>query len=292
MERRILSITILFMLLGAGLLLSDSQRAQVGTPTTPAACNPIPPPPCKEGASPGVVQIIPDSNTNKSKLGRKRFFLSSCPFNLAASLNLATAPLLRSFYGDAGASPQLISWLEENHCETVYCRQLTKADATCEGIDPNKCVPEFTMAYRNALADLEGNTKLALKMITNYPPLSAPKLRTGFYEARTEWLKNGIAKLESPFGGDYRIRTTVTDKDGVGFFYDLCPGFYYISSMAPIDVDGVGMVWETAKPIKVDGPPNVNTATKMTIAFPPSKDKKNFTVGRSLPEVLGQKPAQ
>jgi len=43
MERRILSITTLLMLLCATLLLSDSQHAQVGTLTTPAACNPIPP---------------------------------------------------------------------------------------------------------------------------------------------------------------------------------------------------------------------------------------------------------
>ena len=125
MERRILSITILFTLLGVALLLSDSQHAQIGAPTTTTACNPMPPPPCKEGVSPGVIQIIPDSSTNKSKLGRKRFYLSSCPFELAASLNLATAPLLRPFYQEAGASPQLISWLEENHCETIYCRQLT-----------------------------------------------------------------------------------------------------------------------------------------------------------------------
>jgi len=292
MERRILSITILFTLLGAVLIKSDAQRAQVAPPTTPTTCSPIPPSPCKEGASPGVVQIIPDGNTNKAKLARKRFYLSSCPFNLATSLNLATAPSLRTFYHDAGASAQLIAWLEENYCETIYCRQLTKAEATCEGVDRDKCVPEFTAAHRNALADLKGNAELALKMITNYAPLSAPKLRTGFYEARTEWLKNGITKLQATVGADYRIRTTVTDKDGIGFFYDVCPGSYYVSSVASIYVDGVGMVWETAKPIKVDGPPNVNTATKLTLAFPPSKDKKNFSVGRSLSEILGQKSAQ
>src|ERR1051326_8523029 len=269
MERGILSIAILITLLGAAFLLSHSRHAQVGASTTRTACNPIPPPPCKDGVSPGVIQINPDTSANKSKLGRKRFYLSSCPFNLAAS-------------------PQLVSWLEENHCETIYCRQLTTPEAKCESVDPNKCVPEFAAAYRNALVDLKDNAALALEMITNYPTLSAPKLRTGFYEARTEWLKNGIAKLESSFGGDYRIRTTVTDKDGIGFFYDLCPGSYYISSVAPIDVDGVGMIWETAKPIKVDGPPNVNTATKVTLAFPPGKDKKNFSVGRSLDEVLRQ----
>src|SRR5215468_8623422 len=124
MERRLLSITIIFTLLGAVLIESGSQRAQGGQSITAQACNPIPPPPCKDGASPGAIQIIPDGIANKAKLARKRFYLSSCPFNLAASLNLATAPTLQTFYRDAGASPQLIAWLEQNHCETIYCRQL------------------------------------------------------------------------------------------------------------------------------------------------------------------------
>jgi len=274
------------------LVSSDPYQAQVGTSASPTACTPVPPPPCNEGASPGVIQIIPDGTANKSKLARKRFYLSSCPFNLAGSLNLATAPSLRTVYQEAGATPQLIAWLEENHCEMIYCRQLTITEAKCDGVDPNKCVPEFTAAYRNALSDLKNNSELALKMISNYPPLSLPKLRSGFYEARSEWLKDAVARLESSVGANYRIRATVTDKDGIGFFYDLCPGTYYISNVAPIDIEGAGMVWETVKPIKVEGPPDMKTATKVTLALPPNKDRKNFFVGRNLTEFLRPRPAQ
>ena len=137
MGRRILSITLFLTLLSSTLLNSDSHHAQVSPSAPPASCNAILPPPCNEGSYPGVIQIIPDTSlpTSKLKLARKRFFLSSCPFNLAASLNLATAPSLRTFYQEAGATQQLIKWLEENHCETIYCRQLTLGEAKCEGID-------------------------------------------------------------------------------------------------------------------------------------------------------------
>jgi len=238
--------------------------------------------------SPGVIQIIPESG-NKLKLARKRFYLSSCPFNLAATVDVTTAPSLSAFYSRLGAKSQLIRWLEENHCETIYCRALTMNEVNCADAD-QKCVPEFTAAYRNALTDLKGNADLALKMITNYAPLSDPKLRVGFYEARAEWLKNAVSKIESAVANDYRLRSTITDKDGVGFFYDLCPGSYYVASIAPLDIDGTEMVWESTKPIKVDGPPDKNDATKVTLAFAAS-NKKNTIVGKSISELVKPKPA-
>ena len=290
MERPIL-IVAAFVVIGSALFQRQSDPQVSAQTAAPAVCVPISPPPCKEGASPGVIQIIPDgaSPANKSKLARKRFYLSSCSFNLSNNVSLSTAPTLRDFYRSVGASAQLVAWLGENHCETIYCRELTISEAKCEGIDPTKCVPEFTAAYRNALADLKGNASLALKMITTYAPLSEPKLRTGFYEARTEWLKNAVAKIENTVAADYRIRTTVTDKDGIGFFYDLCPGSYYVSSVAPIDIDGVELAWETVRPIKVEGPPDMKTATRVTLAFPPSKDKKNYFAGKPLSDFGGQK---
>lgn len=293
MKRRLLIIAFLSILLTIVFTLRDQNEPRVAAQTPAGVCNPIPPPPCREGASAGVIQIIPDgsSPTNKAKLARKRFYLSSCPFNLASSVGIATAPTLRAFYSAAGVSSQFISWLEQNHCETIYCRALTINEAKCEGIDPAKCVPEFTAAYRNASLALKGDANLALKMITNYAPLSNPKLRIGFYEARTEWLKNAAGKIESAVASDYRIRTTVTDKDGIGFFYDLCPGSYYVSSVAPIDVNGVEIFWETAKPIKVEGPPEMKTATRVTLAFPPGKDKKNYFVGKRLSDFPTQKSA-
>jgi hypothetical protein len=155
----------------------------------------------------------------------------------------------------------------------------------CEGGDASKCVSEFNTAYRAALADLKGDSNLALKMITNYSPLSDPKLRIGFYEARQTWFKTSIAQIESSVGTDYRLRSTVTDKEGIGFFYDLCPGTYYVASVGPIDIDGGAMIWEAQKPIKVEGPPDKKDATRVILTFAPS-NKKNTIAGRPLSDFV------
>ena len=184
----------------------------------------------------------------------------------------------------------MIGWLEENHCETIYCRELTADEVECESIDPEKCVPEFTSAYRSALEKLNGNKELARRWVTNYPPLSSSRLSNGFYAAKSEWLKRAVEAIEKGLGSTSEIRSTITDKDGVAYFHDLCPGTYYVSSIAPIEVEGSAFLWETTKPIKVEGPPDVTRAIVVTLAFPPGKDKKNFFVGKPVVEVVsGQK---
>src|SRR5436853_6499649 len=116
---------------------------------------------------------------NKLALARKHFYLSPSPFNLATNVNLKTAPSLRSYYKDAGASQQLIDWLEDNHCETIYCRELNADEAKCDGSDPKKCVPEFATAFRNALTKLNGNHELDRKWNTNSEHLYTARLVVG-----------------------------------------------------------------------------------------------------------------
>lgn len=275
----VLIANLVFCLLAMPYLPGMAQTS----PSPPASQNPAL---CKDGASPGVIQLTPEStNPRKSTLARKRFYLSSSPFELSTTVDLRTAHSVRSYYTEVGASPQLIDWLTENHCDTIYCRELTPNEVSCDVADAKNCVPEFASAYRNALLKLNGNQELARKWITNYEPLSSPKLRVGFFEAKTEWLKRAVEALEKKLGGDYRIQSTIADKDGIAFFYDLCPGTYYVSSIAPIDVQGAAIFWETAKPIKVEGPPEVNKPVVVTLAFPPAKDKKNFFVGKHVAEI-------
>lgn len=249
------------------VLLERPGYAQVATPAPSAP----PPPPCKDGISPGVIQITPDpNNANRLTLARKHFYLSPAPFKLATNVNFKTAPSLRSYYKSAGASQEFIDWLEDNHCETIYCRELTDAEVKCTGNASQKCVREFTAAYGTALSNLNGDQELARKWITNYEPLSSPQFRTGFFKEKTDWLKSAIAAIEKGAGNNFRIRSTITDKDGIAFFYDLCPGTYYLSSIAPIEIGDTAILWESVKPIKVEGP--LNQYTKVQLAFPPGEN--------------------
>jgi hypothetical protein len=221
-----------------------------------------------------------------TQLARKRFYLSSCPFNLDKLSPVGRAPLRRSYYAGIKASPQLIKWLEDNNCDTIYCRELRREEVTCRATDPS-CVPEFARAYMEALRRLKNNEELARKWVTNYEPLNAPELRTGFYKEKAKWL-DAVVKAAEQAGGlpPGTIRTAMTDRRGVAYFYDLCPGAYYISNLAPVEVEGESLVWETTV-INIKAPKageqDQLTVTPVFLANVPSKKKRaNFFVSRKV----------
>jgi hypothetical protein len=281
------------------LLIVFASGVQAQTPTsspspspTPAPCAPISP--CPKLA-PRVIQLSvvykkgdqPLQQDDKvTQLARKRFYLSSCPFNLEKIQAVGRAPVRKSYYTNAKASPQLIKWLEDNNCDTVYCRELRKEEVTCLASDAN-CVPEFVRAYNEALKKLKGDTELARKWVTNYEPLNAPELRIGFYSEKAKWLDAAMKATEQAAGLPAgSIRTAMTDRRGVAYFYDLCPGTYYISNVAPLEVEGDALVWETTA-INIKGPkagePDQLAVTPVFLANVPSKKRRaNFFVSKKV----------
>ena len=78
----------------------------------------------------------------------------------------------------------------------------------------------------------------------------------------------------------------MTDRRGVAYFYDLCPGTYYISNLAPIEVDGQSLVWETAA-ITIKGPEaggqdQLSTTQVFLANVPPRKKLKNAFASKKV----------
>jgi hypothetical protein len=291
-KRKAVSVTVSVLCLL--VLFSFNCYGQTPTPTpAPSTCSP--PAACPKLA-PRIIQITaiykkgdqPLEPADKvTQLARKRFFLSSCPFNLDKLQGVGNrAPSRALYYASIKASPQLIEWLEANNCDTVYCRELKRDEVACIAQGSTKCVPEFTSAYQEALRKLK-NEELARKFVTNYAPLSEPELRVGFHKEKMRWLEATRAAAEKASGLPAgAIRSAMTDRRGMAYFYDLCPGTYYISSLAPIEIDGEQFVWETTA-ITIKAPrasePDQLSVTPVFLSNVASKKKRaNFFIGKRV----------
>src|SRR5215210_2735922 len=92
------------------------------------------------------VRVKADDTAPLRGLARKRFFL--IPGTLEQNRALMTAveqqPLTTRdcYYKQHGASAELINWLKDGDCESVYCRGIEK-----EFVGGPKAVPEFATAF-------------------------------------------------------------------------------------------------------------------------------------------------
>lgn len=263
------------------------------TPTTPtpapqssAPC--APPPSCPAPTTQVIaVEVTLKKSGADLPITNRSLYLSPCPFNLDRLRAQPSAPSRKSYYASVKASEKLIDWLEANNCDTIYCRELTKEEVTCK-IGKDACVREFVEAYNEALSKLKNDDKLALKWVTNYGQLSTPQLRTGFYEKKEGWLKSAVEAIEK--GSDLppgTIKTAVTDREGKAYFYNLCPGTYYISNIAPAEAGGERIVWETTA-IKVEKAPRLKKTTVKLTDTPGSGE--NYFVGKNLAEAVSSVP--
>lgn len=270
------------------LLIVFALDVQTQTPTpspTPQSSAPCAAPPSCPTLAPHVFQVavILKQGDKSVPVARRPIYLSPCPFNLEKLPAQNSAPSRRSYYSSIKASQQLIDWLEANNCDTIYCRELTKEEITCNSSSAN-CVPEFVRAYNEALSKLKGDQARALKWITNYAPLSTPQLRVGFFEEKRKWLAEAVAAIEKASGlAPGTIKTAATDRQGYAYFNNLCPGNYYISNIAPAEVGGDRIIWETTA-IKVE---KSDTLEKIpiTLTNTPAK-KKNYFVGKKVAEAV------
>jgi hypothetical protein len=180
----------------------------------------------------------------KSKeLPRKQFFLIKG--GLAENKILieqlkATQPISREcFYRGRGASEALLKWLNENDCDSVYCREVEE-----KYLSGGEAVPEFQTAFNQGLREFKA-PQLARRWLTVNLPAD---IRDGFYSERQRLIANLIAQVETT--GSAKVISVMTDRKGTAYLTDIEPGIYTISNLVPIEVEKSSILWACEKEVK------------------------------------------
>jgi len=202
-------------------------------------------------------------------LARKRFFL--IPGTLEQNRALVTAieqqPLTTRdcYYKQHHASAQLINWLQEGDCESVYCRSIEN-----EFVTGPRAVPEFANAF-DANHTVFGNDIIALQFLPNY---LSPDLRDGFYKDRQRLLQTLLNQSGM-------IQSVMTDQKGSAYFTDLGPGTYVISNVIPTELAQTLVTWNCEVQIKPE-----DLATEKPYLISNRKDKTVKCVGIEKPKPI------
>ena len=177
------------------------------------------------------------------ELPRRRFFLIKGSLQDNGSLIDAirkTETISRDcYYREQGASGQLIKWLKENDCESVYCRQVEDTY-----INGSEAVPEFKIAYDQALRELK-TPEVARRWLTNYLP---EEMRDGFYNRKQKAIGDLIKQAEAANGKP--VMSIMTDRKGTAYLTGIEPGTYTISNLVGSETEKTSLLWICEREVK------------------------------------------
>lgn len=206
-------------------------------------------------------------------LSRKRFYLIKGSLDQNKSLIQAMErhPLATRgcYYRSIGASAALIKWLEDNDCESVYCREIESA-----AIAGTDAIPEFQRAFALSEKELSG-TDLARKWLTTYLP---DNVRDGFYKRREADLKSLIQQAEDISGT--RVLSVMTDTRGTAYFTNLPLGTYVISNLLPVEMGSSSISWNCEIQVKAG---DLSSEKPFLISNTAEKNVKCAGVEKPLP---------
>lgn len=193
----------------------------------------------------GVIRLKVRYKTGEvtKELPRKRFFLIKGSLDdnksLAEIIKQTTVESRECYYRSKGATEQLIKWLDDNDCESIYCRAIEERYVS--GAD---AVPEFKNAYDQALQELK-TPDLARRWLTNYLPA---EIRDGYYQARQRAIESLIAQAEKLSGKP--VMSIITDRKGTAYLTDIEPGTYTISNLIPSETEKSNILWLCEREVK------------------------------------------
>lgn len=209
------------------------------------------------------------------ELPRKRFFLIKGTLEENKSLIeriKQTDPMSREcYYLSKGASQALIKWLDDNDCDSVYCREIEE-----KYLSGSEAVPEFQAAYNQGLRDFK-TPQLARRWLTVNLPAD---IRDGFYNEKQRVITNLITQAEA--ATRTRVMSVMTDRKGTAYLTDIEPGTYTISNLVGSETEKTSILWACEKEVKA-----VDLAIAMRRPFTLSNEKdpkvKCEIVERPLP---------
>jgi hypothetical protein len=215
------------------------------------------------------VRVKADDTAPLRGLARKRFFL--IPGTLEQNRPLITAieqqPLTTRdcYYKQHGASAELIRWLKDGDCESVYCRTIEN-----EFVTGPKAVPEFASAFAANHTEF-GNDLIALQWLTNY---LNPDLRDGYYKDRQRTIGTLLKQGQV-------IQSVMTDRNGTAYFTDLGPGTYVLTNLIPTELGQTLVTWNCEVQVKAG-----DLATEKPYLVSNRKEKNVKCVGVEKPRPI------
>ena len=198
------------------------------------------------------------------ELARKRFFLIKGSLDQNRSLVDAVKQTALSsrdcYYRAKGASEQLIKWMSDNDCESVYCRAIEEGD-----LIGNDAVPEFKSAYDVALKELK-TPEVARRWLPNYLPAD---LRDGYYNLKQRAIE-GLLRQADALSAKPSM-SIMTDRKGTAYLTDIEPGTYTISNLVPSEAGTSSILWLCEREVKAG---DLSIAMRRPFILSNEKDSK------------------